>query len=543
MSYLASHVFFIIILVFTIINPWLPIYRWTNMLPPFHEWLLLLWFCGILSTTMSNPPDKAGFGSIKLVNLVIGFTAIAVHIIGALFFPDDAIPYILFTRNQLLALVLLLSFVELLNFLTFHHLFGPWAVIIQDLMKDMMRFLVIMGIFLIGFSLHVSAIYVPVFEPIQDTGLVPIAASNSREAAAAAAAGAGGLTKNKQQQDKQQDYSSLPSVGLEFQSPLFTFEMLFYSLFGLVEPDFMPPMHSSPAFSKVIMKLVFGVYMMITVVVLINLLIAMMSNTYQRIEARSDIEWKFGRAKLIRNMIRTSPTPSPLILLMGVWIDLHREWRRRQAARQTVEKMAVAAFNQKANLNGAAMKAAQIWMSKAPQLSARRLQMMERNQRQQQQRSRQSSQAGSLSASSMQAGGADGGGGGGGGLATVGLAGGSSGSPMARAQLRAASVSHIADGAIHEGKQIHEVVSWPNVVRKYWENVGVTMEREEEPAGESSGQSGGGGGGGSGSGGGAGNSGNSGPGGGGESSSPGAESNAAAAASAVGSSGAATAAD
>ena len=63
-------------------------------------------------------------------------------------------------------------------------------------------------------------------------------------------------------------------------------------------------------FSKLIIKLVFGmfeflnilnkmliflltkgVYMTVTLIVLINLLIAMMSNTYQRIEAQSDIEW------------------------------------------------------------------------------------------------------------------------------------------------------------------------------------------------------------------------------------------------------------
>ena len=57
-----------------------------------------------------------------------------------------------------------------------------------------------------------------------------------------------------------------------------------------------------------------------TIIVLINLLIAMMSDTYCRIQEQvnleytiyleaisafqSDIEWKFGLAKLIRNMQR-----------------------------------------------------------------------------------------------------------------------------------------------------------------------------------------------------------------------------------------------
>lgn len=457
---------------------------------------------------MSNPPDKAGFGSIKLVNLVIGFTAILVHIVGALFLPDDLIPYILFTRNQLLALVLLLSFVELLNFLTFHHLFGPWAVIIQDLMKDMMRFLVIMGIFLIGFSLTVSAIYVPVFEPPIQSGLASEGSGN----------GVGGnsfVYSHNQLPATQQigaGQSVVPTMGLEFQSPLFTFEMLFYSLFGLVEPDFMPPMHSSPAFSKVIMKVVFGVYMMITVVVLINLLIAMMSNTYQRIEARSDIEWKFGRAKLIRNMIRTSPTPSPLILLMGIWIDYYREFRRKQLARQKVEKMAVAAFNQKATVNEMALKAAQIWMSKAPQLSRRR----ELEQRLQAARAKRSSAnmagnngttnqivSGSISSvhgSMLQQQ-----------QASLNIGARSLGNSKADSQQqqqqqsndketslgaqnkkvsfwpnRAPSICQMPEASNVQGSQIHEVVNWPSVIRKYWENVGVVMEKEEEIIAEQS---------------------------------------------------------
>lgn len=445
---------------FTIINPWLPVYRWTNLLPPWHEWLLLLWLCGILTTTLSNPPDKAGFGSIKLVNLVLGFAAIIVHLIGVLlvhFVDSDLIPYVLFTRNQLLALVLLLSFVELLNFLTFHHLFGPWAVIIQDLMKDMMRFLVIMGIFLLGFSLTVSALYVPIFEPLQSPSEMPGGGHNQSPGAQQIGAG----------------FMLTPSMGLDFQSPLFTFEMLFYSLFGLVEPDFMPPMHSSPAISKVIMKLVFGVYMMITVVVLINLLIAMMSNTYQRIEARSDIEWKFGRAKLIRNMIRTSPTPSPLILVMGIWIDFYRNWRRRQAARQKVEKMAVAAFNREATVSECAARAAQIWMSKTPRLNAKRLKAADSGAGGPNPRYGRGSQGFgqhlTLDPSSLSG--------------DVRL----SKSTSSRNQ-RTPSIGQIPESyggsqgtspATVQIRQISEVVNWPSVVRKYWEGLGIVPDREE----------------------------------------------------------------
>lgn len=42
--------------------------------------------------------------------------------------------------------------------------------------------------------------------------------------------------------------------------------------------------------------------MLVSVIVLINLLIAMMSDTYQSIQSQSDIEWKYGLSKLIRKM-------------------------------------------------------------------------------------------------------------------------------------------------------------------------------------------------------------------------------------------------
>lgn len=75
---------------------------------------------------------------------------------------------------------------------------------------------------------------------------------------------------------------------MRLSSPEQTLEMLFFSLFGLVEPDSMPPLHLVPDFAKIILKLLFGIYMMVTLIVLINLLIAMMSDTYQRIQAQSD---------------------------------------------------------------------------------------------------------------------------------------------------------------------------------------------------------------------------------------------------------------
>lgn len=175
---------------------------------------------------------------------------------------------------------MMLCFAQLLDFLSFHHLFGPWGVIIRDLMYDLVRFLVILSIFMVGFTAHLAAVYRP------------------------RARTEGGL--------------GLQSTPKSF---LHCFELLFFSLFGLTEVSRLrineEGEKESPAESTVFVlaKATFGIYNLITIIVLINLLIAMMSDTYQRIQMQSDMEWKFGRAKLIRNMKRSTTTPSPLNLV------------------------------------------------------------------------------------------------------------------------------------------------------------------------------------------------------------------------------------
>jgi len=59
----------------------------------------------------------------------------------------------------------------------------------------------------------------------------------------------------------------------------------------------------------------------------------MMSDTYQRIQAQSDVEWKFGRAKLVREMHRTVATPSPLNLFTS-WLIYFVQLSRRHVVRE-----------------------------------------------------------------------------------------------------------------------------------------------------------------------------------------------------------------
>ncbi|XP_071836319.1 uncharacterized protein [Apostichopus japonicus] len=287
MSVLVSHCYFISLLILTtvvtsfieafIANP--------SLVPNWYEWLLLLWLSGLLVGEITNPGDRSGLGWIRVLILAFSSVACTLHVI-AFFVSKELQLLLVYIRNQFFAWCLLFSFAHFLEFLSFHHLFGPWAIIIRDLMKDLVRFMVILLIFLIGFMLHLAAVYQPVY-PRSDNS-----AANDT-----------------------------------IQSPADTFGILFFSLFGLVEPDGLPSITRHPDFTMVLVKIVFGAYLIVTLIILINLLIAMMSDTYQRIQAQSDIEWKFGRAKLIRKMNRTSATPSPLNLLTKIFLYCKAAYR------------------------------------------------------------------------------------------------------------------------------------------------------------------------------------------------------------------------
>ena len=67
-------------------------------------------------------------------------------------------------------------------------------------------------------------------------------------------------------------------------NPFVAFQILFFALFGLIAPQDLPPLQQSPKISIYLVQTVYGIYHIITIIVLINLLIAMMSDTYQRIQ-------------------------------------------------------------------------------------------------------------------------------------------------------------------------------------------------------------------------------------------------------------------
>ncbi|XP_048851313.1 short transient receptor potential channel 5-like [Brienomyrus brachyistius] len=76
-----------------------------------------------------------------------------------------------------------------------------------------------------------------------------------------------------------------------------TLQSLFWSVFGLLNL-YVTNVRARHEFTEFVGATMFGTYNVISLVVLLNMLIAMMNNSYQLIADHADIEWKFARTKL-----------------------------------------------------------------------------------------------------------------------------------------------------------------------------------------------------------------------------------------------------
>ncbi|XP_036364088.1 transient receptor potential-gamma protein-like isoform X1 [Octopus sinensis] len=74
-------------------------------------------------------------------------------------------------------------------------------------------------------------------------------------------------------------------------------QSLYWAVYGLVDLEH-AHLDEPHKLTELIGKLMFGSYSMIAIIILLNLLIAMMSNSYQLIYSQADEEWKFARSRL-----------------------------------------------------------------------------------------------------------------------------------------------------------------------------------------------------------------------------------------------------
>nr|XP_021196624.2 transient receptor potential protein [Helicoverpa armigera] len=89
-----------------------------------------------------------------------------------------------------------------------------------------------------------------------------------------------------------------------------TSQSLFWASFGLVDLTTFE-LTGIKSFTRFWALLTFGSYSVINIIVLLNMLIAMMSNSYQIISERADTEWKFARSNLWMSYFEDGDTVPP----------------------------------------------------------------------------------------------------------------------------------------------------------------------------------------------------------------------------------------
>nr|XP_061801165.1 short transient receptor potential channel 2-like [Nerophis lumbriciformis] len=93
-----------------------------------------------------------------------------------------------------------------------------------------------------------------------------------------------------------------------------TFHFLFWTMFGVANQDYV----DMPQFvlAEFVGRILYGIFTLVIVIVLLNMLIAMITNSFQKIEDDADVEWKFARSKLYLSYFReglTMPVPFNVI--------------------------------------------------------------------------------------------------------------------------------------------------------------------------------------------------------------------------------------
>ncbi|XP_041586443.1 putative short transient receptor potential channel 2-like protein isoform X1 [Vulpes lagopus] len=171
-----------------------------------------------------------------------------------------------FLAEVLFAVTSMLSFTRLAYILPAHESLGTLQISIGKMIDDMIRFMFILIIILTAFLCGLNNIYVP--------------------------------------------YQETERLG-NFNE---TFQFLFWTMFGMEEhsvvdmPQFLVP--------EFVGRVLYGIFTIVMVIVLLNMLIAMITNSFQKIEDDADVEWKFARSKLYLSYFREGLTlPVPFNIL------------------------------------------------------------------------------------------------------------------------------------------------------------------------------------------------------------------------------------
>ncbi|XP_078359537.1 short transient receptor potential channel 5-like [Oculina patagonica] len=107
---------------------------------------------------------------------------------------------------------------------------------------------------------------------------------------------------------------------------------LIWSVFGLTELE---TMESHDQLTAVVVGVLYVMFLILSVIMLVNMLVALLTNTYNKVETNADVEWKFSRAVVADEYRRYHPIVVPFniisVPLSHCYIKIYGDNRAKKA--------------------------------------------------------------------------------------------------------------------------------------------------------------------------------------------------------------------
>ncbi|PIK33579.1 putative short transient receptor potential channel 3 isoform X2 [Apostichopus japonicus] len=210
--------------------------------------------------------------------------------------------WIFLLSRSIMSLVVVFSFTRIQPFFITVDMVGPLSISFTSMFTTTGQFLSVVIAVLSGFASGLTFIYHDTYHQNDVNGQSSCTASGGR----------GGSCSDTNY------YENLPQSMLT----------LYWSLFGLI-PAKSVKMDSIPRVLESMGELLYASFYVFTVLVLLNALIAVMSNVYNVVEENADTEWKFHRTYLWMSFLdETFTVPPPFNLLPNCASTIKNTFRR-----------------------------------------------------------------------------------------------------------------------------------------------------------------------------------------------------------------------
>ncbi|XP_020910117.1 short transient receptor potential channel 2 homolog [Exaiptasia diaphana] len=98
-----------------------------------------------------------------------------------------------------------------------------------------------------------------------------------------------------------------------------------WSLLGIEK---LSQLQSNDLPSDVLAKVLYGLFLSMAVVMMMNMMIALLSNTYQQVEDNAFYEWSYRKATTIRTYVNYHPVPVPFNIISLTWMFIRHIYHR-----------------------------------------------------------------------------------------------------------------------------------------------------------------------------------------------------------------------